>query len=756
MANQEIYAETLVDLINKSGEMKDVEFRMRLEKIIKEAEIEIGHLLTPFLTSQSIAPETRMNIIRVAGYLQHNTYLIPLRKVITHEANIRVKQEAIIAVSKFNDRRALNILNTALQSLNNPLLARTINTEISRIKQNNPVLALMPRFMEGSKSPKTFNVTLDVLKRILTPTDTAIFTKHLDAPDPMIANGAFEILCSAGDVFHDSFILDFYNKRFLLSECLEESECDDIYWLIFQFRQFLTRYQFLIEEQIPTLEEHFLKVRDIRAQTNYISIFCRSQKNDAISFMEKIFEKEPKLRKYIVEEYSGNEAAVDFLFDKLDQENSLRETIIKSLLNTQKGLNHFMENFFSMEFETQEIVTQQLPYSGEHDLVEFIRQIFHADIFRLKEILLSKVKENYEFSVKDILFDPKNEREFTFMGNEYFDTITRLFPVTSVKYIFGKIVSSGLSVSQTKKYLSKITEVVPNELVFTIREKEFIDKLFNQIVLSNNTELNVLFLGILKYIKTLDLETYQTLVHSLNIFITKREKNITPKEKGEFQRIKNSLKDVSFELKKIEEGKEEIKHAFMEETPNFELLDKVLTQYQLAVALDIQTFSETIVNHFDAAGMQDLEGWTKLFVKFPGIARLLTKTIREKTGSSGSTSLNDLRKLAESLSDSPLRIIINFQEKKLTAILREQLRETVPHVPFVTNETDPKEEDVLLCDADSLNDLILQSKTIPKKIFIFLEKAANFAAFRSYNPRTFVQPFSFFRITREIVQNLYS
>jgi hypothetical protein len=723
--------------------------------MVKEGEQEVIQLLIPYITSDSIPAPTRMNIIRVAGYLQNSQLLVPLRKIINREANMRLKQEAIIAVSKFNDRRALNILNTALQNLNNPMLASTINREISRIKQNNPILGLLPRFMEGSKNPKTFKIALDVLKRILTPADATIFTKHLDMGDPMVEDGAFEILCCTGDIFHDTFIIDYFKKRFSHIPCIGEPECEDLYWLIRQFQQYLSRYQFLVEEQIPMLKEQFTEVRDVRAQSLYIDIICRSRKPDSVDFMQDVFDEYPKLGTEIIRAFSGNETAKDFLFTIYDEEESLREEAIKSLLNTTDGLDHFMENFFSLEFEVQELVTRHLPYSGEHDLVEFIRQIFDAKIFRLKEILLSKIKENYEFSVKDLLFDPEHEREFTFMGDKYLDTVAQLFPVSAVKDIFNKIANQGLSVTKTKMYIQKTAEIVPKELLFTFRDKEFIEKLFNRIVLSNNTELNLLFLGILKYIKTLDTETYRVLTESLNLFITKREKHISGPEKAELRKIKQSLKDIFYEVKAIEDGRTEMDRLFMEGVTDFELLDKVLSQHHLTVVMYVDHFVNIISKHFEAAGSDDIPAWTRIFIKFPGIAQLLKESLNEKIQSAGSLRFNELKKLVESLPDDELRIVLNFKNRSFTAILQEQFREMAPHILVEVNQENTREEDMLLCDADALNDLILQGKVIPRKIYIFLEKAAAFAAFRSYNPRSFVQPFSFYRIVREILQNLY-
>ncbi|MCP4153362.1 MAG: HEAT repeat domain-containing protein, partial [bacterium] len=222
MADEKNYGLKIAELIEQAGEIGDQEFRMQIEALVEEAVEEVTPLLVPYLTNQSLDAKVRINIIRVVGYLQDSAFLIPLKKLIDKDANIRIKQQAIISVAKFNDRRALNILNTALKNLNNPMLASTINTELSRIKKNNPILGLMPRFTEGSKNPKTFKITLDILKRILTPTDATIFTKHLENPDLLVQNGSFEILCYTGDIFHDSAIFEFFEKRFNTIKCLAE------------------------------------------------------------------------------------------------------------------------------------------------------------------------------------------------------------------------------------------------------------------------------------------------------------------------------------------------------------------------------------------------------------------------------------------------------------------------------------------------------------------------------------------------------
>ncbi|MCP4220421.1 MAG: hypothetical protein GY765_37670, partial [bacterium] len=629
------------------------------------------------------------------------------------------------------------------------------NSEIHRIKQNNPILGLLPRFQLGSKNRKTFDITLQILKRILTPSDASIFTKYLDAKDQMVANGAFEILCVTGDIFHDTDIFDYFQRYFLSLPCLMEKECDGLYWLLMQLEQYLARYMFMLEEQIPNLEKQILKIKDVRAKTIYISLICKSQKPASVTFMESVYQKEEKLRKEILLSFSGNEQAVDFLFDKYKNDPDTREFSIESLLNTEQGLKHFTENFFSLEFEVQETVTIKLPYSSGYDLVDFIKSVFQADVYRLKEILMLRVKETFEFSVKEILFDPAHEREFMFMGNHYLDTITRVFPLTTVKMFFNKIANGNLSITKTKKFLTRIEEILPLELLFTFKDKEMIEKLFNRIIISNNAELNVQFFSLFKYIKTLDGTTYSNIKDCLSIFITKRERNITPKEKGELRRVTQGMREQFNDLKHMSDGLEEIHSVFGAEEIDFERLEKLITKHHIAVALNIETFIEPLVQHFEKVNNETIQGWSKFFAQYPRLASLITETIDKKAESSENLQFNDLRKLVATLGDEPLRLVLNFKNRYLTAILKEQFEETLPSLNMVVNEDILEEEDILLCDTEIINDLVLQSQTIPTKLFVFLEEASGATAFRECKPVTFVEPFSFSRIVRQILQNLY-
>jgi len=764
MDEKDLIAEKIKTLVENAERMKVNELHNALDNLVLEAEQkdeEIEYLLVQYLSDTKINPEVRTEMIRIAGVQQDSSFLVPLKKIIDSDPNSRTRQEAILAVAKFNDRRALNILNQALQKINNPMLQRVLNEEISRIKENNPILALLPRFQEGQKNPKTFKSALQVLKNILTPNDATIFTKFLNNKDPLLQNGAYEILCVAGDIFHDSDILDYYQKHFNQIACLAEAECDELYLLTYHIRQYLSRYQFLIEEQIPTLKEHFLKVKDFRVKQILLSLICKSKEKNSIKFINDVFfhkETDKNLKTTIINELSGNEAATDFLFEiyrSNEEPSSLKKHIIKSLLNIKQGLDYFIQEFFQLSFSDQELIVQNLPYAGQHDLVGFIKQIFQADIYRLKEILLSKVRETFEFSVKDLLFDPDGEREFYFMGDKYFDTIIRLFPITSVKKLMEKIAAHDVSVSKAKKYLNKISEVVPHELIFNFEDKEFITTVFNKVIKSNNIEFNVQFLGILKHIKTLDTKSYRNLREGINLFIAKRETKLTPGEKGELSRIKRSLKDLYYELQRIEDGAAVFGRFIKRKEMDFDLLREIMIRHHMAVVKHIDTFIAYLSQHLQYTTSANMDSWIAFLSEFPRISQLLQPMVESKADKIQGLVGRELAQLVESFDQHPLRIALNFRNRALTAILREQFQEAAPELPLTIDESQLRQSDILLCDPEILRDLALQTRKLPEKIYLFLEQSAGYSEFKSYNTRNFVRPFEFYRITKEILQKLY-
>lgn len=756
MSEQEEYIEKIEKLVYSADKFNEMSFRLVLEGLVNKGGEEAEYLLVRFITSKELDIPTRINIIRVVGYIQSPHFLIPLKKVIDTEDHIHLKKEAVISVSKYNDRRALNILNYALSNIRNTLLLDTINTEISKIKRNNPVFALLPRFLEGEKNLKNFEVTMGILKRILTPTDAGMFVSYLNCGKILIEKGAFEILCYTGDLSQQATILKFFQDRFSQVGCIHQPLCEELFTLTSTLKRYFLRFPSLIEEQLDNLGTQLFYVKDIRVRGLFISIICNSRETPSIDFVSKVFDSEPDLRETIIIEYSGNEAAVDLLFEKYrDVAPSLKGLFIQTLLNSRKGIAYFYENFFTLEKGEQEIVINCLPYGSGHNLSDFFKMILEAERFEMKEGLLTKIKDYYEFSVKDILFDPGRQSEFALMEREYLETITRLFPVSSVKKMLMEIAYTDLSVNKIKKYFQFIYDIVRMGLAFNLKDKTLTSMLFSKITVANNPDLSQLFLSVLRYIKTFDLETYTNLNEGLGIFTVNREKQMSIQEGDEVRKIRKNFSELYIDIRRMEEGLKTLSQVFARRELNFEQLTGFFNQQALCIAVHIDRVDGYIQRRLADAEKEEIKEWMQFFNRFPMIAFRVKEAILQRaralTGPEGSALL----KFYQALPEKPVKIVIRLINKQITAVLREQCSEMMPDVPVDTDTDELEEEDMLLCDTVTLKDFILKNTLPSQKLFLFLESISEFESFKTYNPRPFIKPFSAHRIIKEVIKEIY-
>jgi hypothetical protein len=107
----------------------------------------------------------------------------------------------------------MDILAGALPKLKRPQLREALNRAIERLKENNPFLAMLPRFLLGSKNIELFQVTQKIFKKILSPADARDFIAYLQHGDQVVGEGAFEVLCFRGDEGVFFFIAEYFREH---------------------------------------------------------------------------------------------------------------------------------------------------------------------------------------------------------------------------------------------------------------------------------------------------------------------------------------------------------------------------------------------------------------------------------------------------------------------------------------------------------------------------------------------------------------
>ena len=201
------------DLVRSASDTDGMLFRMQLEELVKKGGRSTENAIAHYITGTTIGVATRLNLIRMAGYIRSSAFLLPLRQVIETGEDDLLREEAIISVAKYNDRRALDILSAAMNKLKKPQLQEVLARAIGRLKHNNPFLAMLPRFLLGSKNLELFQITQKIFKNILSPADAKDFIAYLYHGDQIVAEGAFEVLCFRGDESVFFFIAEYFREH---------------------------------------------------------------------------------------------------------------------------------------------------------------------------------------------------------------------------------------------------------------------------------------------------------------------------------------------------------------------------------------------------------------------------------------------------------------------------------------------------------------------------------------------------------------
>ena len=259
LATIDSYLEQIDELVRNAGAADGMPFRIRLEELVRKGGRDTENAIVHYITGSLVSIPTRLNLIRIAGYVRSPAFLLPLKKVIDLGEDDLLCEEAIISISKYNDRRALDILDAALdQKLTRPL-QDAITQAIARIRHDNPLLAMLPRFLSGKKNREMFEITLKVFKKILGPADAKNFIAYLHHSDQVVAEGSFEILCARGDETVFFFIAEYFREhgRLLLRSAESRTGSARLSTLIHALHEYLKRHR----DFFPQLRPDILSLR---------------------------------------------------------------------------------------------------------------------------------------------------------------------------------------------------------------------------------------------------------------------------------------------------------------------------------------------------------------------------------------------------------------------------------------------------------------------------------------------------------------
>jgi hypothetical protein len=754
---EQIHAK-IKQVIAGAAQLRDEEFRLILEGLVKKGGKDAQMLLVHFITSPHIEADARENIIRTTGYIQSPLYLVPLKKIIDHEPRLPLKKAAVLALSKYNNQQALNVLNASLQNIGNPFLLKTINEQISLIKKNNPILGLLPKFLLGDKKDvRSFMVIVDILKKILQPEDVKIFANYLKSEELSIRTGSFEILCQKGDRTHQTYILNFYYNRLQPDEktaaepTVPPPDKAEQVTLTKQVKHYFLRFPALILTQLRRLNGLYAFTQNEEVKKLIIGVLCHSRAPQALTFIKQIYDSsDPQFKEVIIEESSGNELAVDFLFEKYQSGKMLKDKVIKALLNSRKGFEYFAQHFNDFDDTSKEMVVKSLPQVIRPQMVPFIKTIFQSGSHKLIKVLLRRIRDNFLFSFQEILFAPDRIDELLKIEKEYLDAIALLFPVRTVRLILEKLATSEMEVARAKRLLAKAIEICKQEFIITLRDSSILEVLVLKVINASSLELNELLLKTFEKLKTLDRGTYKGILDACNMFDLQRGDNLVEEETYGMKRVRDNLQNIIEDVRRIDTLEKEVRLVLAKAVPDLNQLKRVIETFHLGAAFKIKTLIRFIAEYMQDMDEKYMPLWREFFKGFP----IITQMVREARQTLAQTEGKSITPEGESFQDK-LRIIIRCKEKYLTALFKDQFNELLPDFNIVADPLQMHATDILLCDTPSLKEYMENNRLNSKRIFLIMDNRQEYNAFKALTPKTFTQPISIYRIVKMILSELY-
>jgi hypothetical protein len=745
------YKNKIENLVKSYDKLNDLEFRLLLEELLKRGKQEAETEYAIILKNREFTLGVRLNLIRVAGYVKSPLFLIPLKNIIDTEKNINLRKEAIIAIAKYNDKKALNILSDSLKKNSDKTLENIIKQEIGKIKKDNPVLSLIPQFLKSTNNKKAYNTIINVLCKIVTTSDAKTFIPFLNSEDRYVAEGSFKILCYTGDKSISGFIFNFFEKIIGNIDCITKIKCDRLYEIIIILQQYIFNNPQAFELFYSKIKELYEQITDIRVKEQIILILISGNKNRDISL---IFNKEKDLRGFIIENYKNIEEGVDFLIDKLKNNSDYVESIINVLITTEKGKKYLADNYKEFDNKERIIILNNLNF----DNYDYFRFLVKDSILSENPIIaktaLTKIKENYDYSMKDSLFDIKNKEKFKSFEELYIDTIISLFPLEAFLFLIHIIKNEGMTLKKLRKYIKKLGVLLSKKPIVKISKdnKNSIIEFLDIILRTNNSTLLIEFITDFNNIGVIEPESFLVLNELIEYYIGKRKSKYKTEEKKELKKFFNNLKTNKELIDKINQGELKLRLFFQSHGIDINLLENIAKNYKLSFF----TYRDKIIDKLKKTLLSnDYDTINKVLLfldKFPKLGFLLKEEILnlQKTDS---YSIKANSKELLNLIPTKLKIIIRFSERERFPIFRDQLK-IIFNEFEITNEGIPDKNTIFITDSRFLinNE---EFKSIKVKPVIILNRLSDGAFIKRYGGITFLPEYSLYRVIVEIIKEIW-
>ncbi|HNX98254.1 MAG TPA: hypothetical protein PKK12_11280, partial [Candidatus Aminicenantes bacterium] len=589
---------------------------------------------------------------------------------------------------------ALAQLNAALNSIRDPMLLGTINAEVGRIKQNNPILGLLPKFREGSNNPKLHRISVQILKKILTPADCPVLLPYLNAADAMIAEGAFEILCETAEATAHSFLFGYFENR--TGQAVDN---DTFFSLLQKLEHFLIRNPELIEPRFPWIKD-WMRKDDARTLEIGISILSASPARAPQEHLKQLYRERPELHVKIGEKIARSRTGAEFLTGEFKADPAGQLELIPLLLTSEAGSQYLGEALDSLPNDVRTHVLDAIPAERYlHFRPHFHQALLKGD-FPQQKAALEKIRRFNDFQARELLFDPQNSDKWPRLAEEYLATIGELFPVRTLAMLCNRPLSDLIPAQKFRGFLELAQRIVDREPLLQSLDKEIFQNLFSALLGQGSRHVNLFLLTLLRKMKTLESSVYWSMQSAGKIYNEKRGDNLAPEEKIELKKIREEFNSIAHEINHLNEGTKRITQFLSQTPPDFDTLAEIMVSTPQALVLNRLEIRGLLHNTLLGDDPAQVTVALQFLARNPGIASFFAAEIAALPETMAGKAMIALRDIRQHLPPPP-RFILRLSDLSWRNAVMDQLLSLFPEIEIGELHV-PRVGDFLLADPPGL------------------------------------------------------
>lgn len=709
--------------------------RRKLEKMLRQVTYDGLAEVQALLASPELNLFAKLALVRACGQAV-NPYLAgALRQLLDPSVNPMLAKEAIAALARYPQRRAALFLQDGCNKIQDASLRETIQHHLAQLPAEDSFQSMVRRLLEDNSKP-VFRGIVDTLLRLCPATEADLFLDLLEHPQPLVAAAAFEILCHRGGehVFQPIWIA----CRQKLAAVTDPGET--ALW-VRQLQQFLERYPASLAGCQDTLRQLFATSSSLPLRTALLQIVTMAFSPGDQIWLAGQFGQQPELRETILAIWASRPEGFPFLMEQFRADESLRPAIAKRLAQTEAGREYLSTCLPELPADSQSVLLEQLDLSLLPDGVKLLADLLADSPPALLATALGSMGPVVNGPMLELVADPAREGRLAVAGEAYWNTARQSFPIRLAKRLMIRIGQEILEPAGLKAALAQILEVMKREPVFIFGNAPVFEKMTRALLATGDTPAFLMFLEICRWIVTYCPASTANIQRSINQYQQMRGGTIREDEINLLRQIKSHFGRIQQEVEQSLEFETAFENLLVRQATSPEQLEHALASNRFSTALRIGRIGSLLAAQIGSGGEKAM--WIQnLLARYPKLQHRVRQAAAVRAGEKDGSPANDFL------------IVLRFQQRWITASLRDQIEEILPGAALRFAETAGERPDALLCDAQYLKERPAGLPP-PPKLFLLVENPADFDQYQACNPRAIPWPLSLHKTMKALLPELY-